>query len=204
MERTITQQQSSGRRTFILLAVIFFGPLLLAAVLFKYGLIPGAETNNGDLVSPPVEMVGVDVPLLHTSGTANTGDLLRAKWTLAYAGSGSCTSVCKQNLYHMQQIWTLTNRDMIRVQRAWFVTDDSANSRVAKVAKDNPNLNVLDASATPLVGQFPDLAENAVKGSDRIYLIDPQGFLMLEWEPTLDPRDILKDLKKLLRHSKSG
>ncbi len=204
MERTITAQQSSGRRTFILLAVIFFGPLLLAAVLFKYQLMPGGATNNGDLIKPPVELATAELPQMHDVGSIDSGDLLNVKWTLAYAGSGVCNEVCQQNLYHMQQIWTLTNRDMIRVQRAWFVTSEADDKRIKKVIRDNPSLKVLNVSGTELVGQFPNLAENAAKGSDRIYVIDPQGFMMLEWKPDLDPRDMLKDLKKLLRHSKTG
>jgi hypothetical protein len=37
-----------------------------------------------------------------------------------------------------------------------------------------------------------------------IYLVDPLGNAMMVYAPETDPRDILKDLKKLLRVSKVG
>ena len=38
----------------------------------------------------------------------------------------------------------------------------------------------------------------------RLYIIDPLGNLMMSYEPDVNPRDIYKDLKKLLRGSRIG
>ena len=199
MERTITQQQSSGRRTFIILAVIFMGPLLLAAVLFKYQLVPGGATNKGKLIDPPVALLGEELTRLDTEGgMVDTDSLLRGKWTLAFVGSGDCDEICAKNLYHIQQIWIGTNREMTRVQRAWLVADEVGSKRIGKVSRENPGLMVFDATDSTLVPRFPAVADAP------IYLIDPQGYLMMSWQRDQDPREMLKDLRKLLRHSKAG
>ena len=42
------------------------------------------------------------------------------------------------------------------------------------------------------------------ENAGRIYIIDPQGNLMMSYAPNVNPGDIYKDLKKLLRSSRIG
>jgi cytochrome oxidase Cu insertion factor (SCO1/SenC/PrrC family) len=42
------------------------------------------------------------------------------------------------------------------------------------------------------------------KNAGRIYIIDPRGNLMMSYAPNVNPKDVYKDLKKLLRGSRIG
>jgi hypothetical protein len=100
-----------GRRQLILLASLFFVPLLVAFWLYygSAGWRPAGGTNQGDLINPAVPLPAVS--LARPDGTRTAADFLQGKWTIAYLGDGACDERCRKALYLSRQSWIALNKD---------------------------------------------------------------------------------------------
>lgn len=190
--------RNRARLTLVFIAVIFFGPLAIAAVLYYGGsdLLPGARTNAGDLLQP---IRNVDEEL--GPGTLNTltegaGD---NRWLLIYVNGGQCDSDCETALYRMRQSRTMLGRDMPRIVRV-FLHGDIGPDRVlietvhdGLIATKNDDLSKLLESRRP-----------ARSASGGLYLIDPLGNLVMYFPPDLEPEALVGDIEHLLDLSRIG
>jgi cytochrome oxidase Cu insertion factor (SCO1/SenC/PrrC family) len=192
------QQQKRGRMILIGIVLIFVLPLIAA-----YWLLSAAEkggvwgtTHHGVLVQPPRALQPFSART--ADGTAMTLDNVKGIWTLAYMPAMDCLDACKQALYHMRQVRLALGREAPRVQE-WLLPAAGINLSQEVVA-EHPQIKVLPA-ADVLTSQ---LAHEADPRRTGLYLIDPLGNFMMLFPANTDPRDILKDLKKLLRISRVG
>ena len=63
----MSKRQKSGRRAFLLINFLFFGPLALAVFIYATGgWRPNGSTENGELLWPPVTIP--DITLQEASG----------------------------------------------------------------------------------------------------------------------------------------
>ena len=199
-------QRQRGRRQLILLASLFFVPLLVAFWLYYggSGWRPAGGTNKGDLIDPAVPLPAVS--LLQPDGTRTPTQFLQGKWTIAYLGDGACDERCRQALYLSRQTWISLNKDMDRVQRVFLAT--GARVDTAFLAAEHADLRVAqvgdDAASKALLAQFPALDGVAPSAAGRLYLVDPLGNLVLSYSAAAPDKALLTDVKKLLRLSHIG
>lgn len=196
-------QVPRGRSQLLLLAALFFGPLLAALLLYFAlpGLQPHARTNYGELINPARPLP--DQPLVDADGKTHGHDALHGHWSYVYLGAASCDEACADKLYQIRQIRLLLNEKRLRVQRIYLAPDAAA----------------LPALRTQLAETHPDLKFYAETGDTRLlqalfgrvgaerealYLIDPLGNWLMVYPAAADSPGILKDIKKLLRISQIG
>jgi hypothetical protein len=187
-----------GRRTLLIVAAIFLLPVALAFALY-YGRLwrPAGSASKGELVSParPLMVAG----LRHADGTPAGAETMGDKWTLIYVGDGACDEACKTSLVFARQSRLALNNEMTRVQRVMLATAHCCDNPY--FAAEHPGLVVIDASsadAASLLAQFP--------GEQRLslYIVDPLGNLMMRHDASHTTKDLLSDLKKLLKLSHIG
>jgi hypothetical protein len=210
------QHRGRQRRALIGLALLFFAPVALAFILY-YGIgwRPGGHVNHGDLVEPPVPLPDLalprtDEPRPEVAGAATPAGvaaasmsqtLLKGKWTLLYLGAGSCSAGCRTDLYNTRQVRAALGRDRERVQRVFLAEGACCDFEWLRVQQ--PDLITVRAGAdiAPLVA----ILERAHRAAtDRVYLVDPLGNLMMSYALDARPKGMLEDLKKLLRLSHVG
>ena len=109
-------------------------------------------------------------------------------------GGGACDAACTQALYATRQARTLQGREMDRVARVWFMTDDAVPP--PGLVAQHPDLSLVHVAATGLAVWSA--------GSERIYLIDPLGNLVLAFPRDPDIKGMGRDLTLLLRASRIG
>jgi len=185
-----------GRRTLLLLAAIFLLPVAASFALY-YGRIwrPAGSSSKGELITParPLDVAGLRNP----DGSAASPGALKDKWSLIYIGDGACDAACRSALVFGRQTRLALNNEMSRVQRVFLATGNCCANDY--FAKEQPGLVALDASAAQrLLAQFP-----ADRGHS-LYIVDPLGNLMMRHDATHTSKDLLDDLKKLLRLSHIG
>ena len=185
-----------GRRTLLLLAAIFLLPVAASFALY-YGKIwrPAGSSSKGELITParPLDVAGLRNP----DGSAASPGALRDKWSLIYIGDGACDAACRSALVFGRQTRLALNNEMSRVQRVFLATGNCCANDY--FAKEQPGLVALNASAAQrLLAQFP-----ADRGHS-LYIVDPLGNLMMRHDATHTSKDLLDDLKKLLRLSHIG
>ena len=185
------------------LAVLFVGPLALSALLyFGSGLRPAGHVQRGELVDPARPLPAVT--LTTADGSATAPDFLRRKWSLLTVARGECAARCIAALAAMRSARLALDEDAPRVRRVLLadtgccaaLRHDGAEAGLVTAWLDGSDgQRLLDALATP-AAPAPD--------AGRIYLIDPLGNLVMSYAPGADPKDLLKDLSRLLRLSQIG
>jgi len=188
------QKDMRGRLQVALIALVFFGPLILATWLYFSGggFRPEGRTNHGQLLQP----------------LANIGDALpdsaiheqrNGRWLLVYAVDGTCDDACEDALYTLRQSRLMLGKDMDRLVKV-FLHGDTAPDTVF-LADEHAGLIALSD------GNFSDLLENkkpAELSAGGYYLVDPLGNLVMYFRQDIDPADMVEDIKHLLELSRIG
>ena len=197
MSAVVTRAQTRQRRLLIGVALMFFAPLGISFLLYYgHGWHPGGHVNQGELVQPARPLPAAALPLA-TGGETNA-QVLRGKWTIVYVKQGACVENCMRHLYDTRQVRTALDREMNRVQRM-FITDAGC-CELQKLHAMHPDLIVVSngPAVQPLLELLP------ATDSERIYLVDPLGNLMMFYEHDSKPKGMLEDIKRLLRLSQVG
>lgn len=190
--------RARGRRQLLIVAAVFLLPVLVAFAMY-YGQLwrPAGSSSKGELIDParPLAIAG----LRHADGTPADASAFQDKWTLLYIGDGACDADCRTALVFGRQSRLALNNEMTRVQRVFLATGHCCD--VAYFGAEQPGLIALDASspeAQALLAQFPgDRAHS-------LYIVDPLGNLMMRHDASHTTKDLLSDLKKLLKLSHIG
>ena len=195
------KKSKSGLILIGILVALFALPEIIAVTLRIIEWRPESSSNKGDLVVParPIS----DVKLKTIDGEVLTIASLKGKWVMVYFSNSDCDDPCKQNVYAMRQVQTALGKEKGRVQRLLVLSGKSTIDTLKAKIKDYAGMyTVVDQeNIEALTQQF--LLNNASSvATDRIYLIDPLGNLMMTYKD--DPRGILKDLIHLMKISWSG
>ena len=190
--------RARGRRTLLILAAVFLVPVAVAFTLY-YGKLwrPANSSSKGELIEParPLAVAG----LRHADGTPAGPDALSGKWTLIYIGDGRCNEACRTALVFGRQSRLALNNEMTRVQRVFLATENCCDNDY--FAREHGGLIAFDASsseAAALLNQFP--GEHA----HTLFIVDPLGNLMMRHDAGQTSKDLMSDLKKLLKLSHIG
>jgi len=189
-------KQKSGRRTFLLINFMFFGPLAVAIFLYFSGMNwrPEGSTEHGQLLLPPQTVPNI---ILRDAINGEPKKQLRGIWTFLYVGPGECPDICKQRLAELRQMRLGFGKDMKRMQNVFMSTGGSIDKSYMTV--EHPKLFALDAD---VAAEAVAVVENPIPGE--VYLIDPQGNLMMRFKSDETIEHIKKDVKKLLKLSQIG
>lgn len=192
-------QQRSGRRQLVLIASVFFLPLVAAFFLyFSASWRPPVGVQHGQLIDPPRPLPEMAFSL-PDGGTASA-EVLRGRWFLVYPVAGSCDQRCLGTLADLRRVRLALDKDAPRVQRV-LLHDGGCCDADSPAAE--PDLLVLGA-AGPDGQAFRALFPPATDGGTGIYMVDPHGNLMMSYPATGAARGLLKDLERLLRLSSIG
>lgn len=197
----MTQARLRGRQQFLLLAVLFFAPLLAALVLYFVApqWQPEGHTNYGELVHPARPLPAAE--LRDAQGAPAAPDVLRGRWSFVYLGTSDCDDACADKLYQIRQVRALLNEKRQRVQRVYLAPDLESLERVrdALAAEHADLVWLVDAGGT-----LKDVFAGAQADPQTLYLVDPLGNWMMVYAGSAESTGLLKDIKRLLRVSQIG
>lgn len=190
----------------LLLASLFFGPLLLASIWYGHAdrwPLPEERANHGQLISPPPSLAGLQLHDLQ--GRPLAGDGWQGRWLLVYPGLPTCDAECENLLYQIRQVRTALGKDTERVQRIYLLAEVPRDPvRLEALRGLHPDLLLAVLASPETVAQFPEADAATLWSGQQLYVVDPLGNLMMRYSATQEPKDILADLKRLLRLSHIG
>lgn len=187
----------SSRIKFLALVILFVGPVLVATGWYMMADLVQPETDShGTLIDPARPLEDFQAQTLGERGY----DLgaLRGNWTLVHIVDGECGTDCRERIHYTRQIRDALGHDRIRVRRVVVVPAEVGAIQLASLLPEHPDLLLLH-SERGLASQFPADREAAT-----VFLVDPLGNLMMQFDEEVEPSGILGDLKKLLRVSRIG
>lgn len=154
--------------------------------------------NRGDLLKPAQEVSKLDLrddagqPVSWPTGK---------HWTVVVPGFDGCDSRCEEMLVTTRQVHLALGREEDRVRRLLLLIDTPLSAeKAALIAKEHPHISIVTtsrASIDALFSQQPAFGPAATAW----YLADPRGWLMMHYGSANVGKDLLTDLKHLLKYS---
>ena len=178
--------RSRGRWTLIALFGVFFGAMALAGVLRFSGWQPTSHRNTGQLLQPPTDLRALPPTL--ADGQPYPWNPNDRTWRILVAPSASCTSECVTLSQGLGKVWQLFGHNADNVEILWLGTPPAEvqGMPALRALRAQPDLRaalpaVDDAAGTP------------------VYVIDPNGFVIMRYAPGFALAGLHKDMATLLK-----
>ena len=215
---TETSNQGGGRAILLLIAGLPVTMILASTWLWYFvergdvDIIGALGTaNSGELLAEPINIHELEFEA--TDGSTVGLSSIEPKWTMLLVNDGAtCDAACNELLYVTRQIRIAIGRDYQRTQRLLIVdtpidliqsNDDGGDTEgpsddtmplMPQLERDNVDLNVWrreDQAVLP-EGQSEPSAW---------YLVDPSGWVMMRYTTDVNYKDVIGDIKFLLKNS---
>ena len=186
-----------SRYKLIALLTLFATPLLLAvsAYFWSWPFSPVPD-SRGELLAPvaPLEAFSAtETTQSRARGRVQfTNDDMQGYWWLLVTDDDQCGLHCEANLFKVRQVRHAVGRESARVQTAYV--GEASSERLQAVLQRHPQTRLI-------LGARALTARLARRG---VYIVDPNGNLVLYYERGAAAKDIKHDLRRLLKVSRIG
>lgn len=181
-------QRLRGRLTLVALFVLFFGTALVAGALRFSGWQPQGKRNHGELLQPPTDLRTL-TPRLAAGGEYPWHGAEGKVWRIALAPPADCAQVCVDLAQGLDKVWRLFGHDADEVHLLWIGAPPPAG------APHPVSVRVLQADPELLAA----LPRHEDPAGVPVYVIDPNGFVVLRYAPGFDIAGLRADVAKLLK-----
>jgi hypothetical protein len=188
-----------GRWTLLLLAIICAAPII--GSYFTYYVIKpaGGTTSYGALIQPQ-RPIPEALTVTGADGKAVPLASLRGRWLMISIDGSACDKACATKLYFMRQVRATQGPERERVVEVWLRTDSAPVPDVIRNAYPDTQMLVADPAA--LAAWLPVDAGTTLQ--DHLFVVDPNGNLMMRFPKDPNPTKIKGDITKLLKWSSIG
>jgi cytochrome oxidase Cu insertion factor (SCO1/SenC/PrrC family) len=185
----------------LILLILVFGLPPAAGWLFISNpqWLPDRHKNRGTLISPPRPLN--ELILKDTKNRNFDWANLSGHWTLASYNKGGCESACQQQLHEIQQIRRAVGGERVRIERMLIQNAPSDPQILAQLADQTKGMHLLFLESDNQHTFNKLFSVAGVHSDGAIFLIDPNGMLMMRYGAKNSSKDILKDLEILLKAS---
>lgn len=190
-----------ARRTLLLLVLVCLAPIVISYFMYYVVKPKGGATSYGTLIEPQRP---IPASLMVTGDDGQSVPLasLRGRWLMLSVDGGECGEPCAKKLYFMRQVRATQGPERERIVNVWLRTDDAPVPDVVRRAY--PDTRMMRADPAALAAWLPVEAAGGTTVADHIYVIDPNGNLMMRFPAQPDPSRIKGDMSKLLKWSSIG
>jgi hypothetical protein len=184
---------ATGRRNrwlLLLIAAIFLGSFAVAGLLRFSGWRPAGMKNHGELLQPPGDLRGI-VPRLADGGDYAWDPAARL-WRIVLAPPQDCGAPCVALARDLDTVWRLFGRNADHVHIVWLGSPPAAATRNTawRVVAPDPALRAALPRVDGAPGEQPGVP---------VYVVDPNGFVILRYAPGFDPGHLRQDMARLLK-----
>ena len=178
--------RSRNRGMLLAIALLFLGSFALAGALRFSGWRPQGLKNKGELLQPPTDLRGVSLQL--ADGTAYPWSPAERRWRILAVPAANCGERCDVLAHDLDIAWQALGHTRDHADVLWAGALPAGQGLASHPRSIGP-VDVLKARL-PRV----DAPNDAV-----VYVIDPNGFVVLRYAPGFDPGDLRADLSRLLK-----
>lgn len=180
------RQRNRNRLVLLLIAAFFFVPMLLAGILRFTDHHPAVNRQHGELLSAKPDLRALEPDL--ADGRPYPWQPQARVWRVLVAPPEGCAQACVDLSRELDTVWQLFGKDADQVDILWLGEPPAGAARPAslRVLADSPELRA----------RLPRLNDPA---GTPVYVIDPNGFVILRYAPGFEPGGLRADLAKLLK-----
>ncbi len=179
--------RAKGRLQLILILLVVIGPMLLATGMYKLQFwVPEGRSYHGEMIGDGKTLADLGVPAE------------AEHWQLLVSAPKNCAVDCQQLVYLARQINIGLGRDASRAGHALASVEPVSGEYLAKLESEYPQLQRYPLDAT----RYGALAPN--RSEAQLWIVDPHGNLVLRYDARAKGKDVLNDLRHLLKLSNIG
>ncbi|CAM3644187.1 SCO family protein [Castellaniella denitrificans] len=202
---TTAPARTRSIRPLVAILLVSLAPMVLALLAYyvpSLGLRPDTRTRYGQLIEPQRPIPG-DLALRDEQGRPYDLNRLKGQWLLISAGPGACPESCVRGLFVLRNSHASQGKEVDRLERVWFITDDAPAAPV--VGEAYAGTHVLRADPARLAAWLaPDAADPAAALAQGLWIVDPLGHLMMRFPDATQPEAVRDDIRTLLKNSRIG
>lgn len=205
MTTTTSPARTRSIRPLIAILLVCLAPVafaLLAYYVPALGLRPESRTHYGQLIEPQRPIPG-DLALRDEQGRPYDLNQLKGQWLLISSGPGACPESCVRGLFVLRNSHASQGKEVDRLERIWFITDDAPAAPVVDEAYTGTH--ILRADPARLAAWLaPDATDPAAELARGLWIVDPLGHLMMRFPDAQQPEAVRDDIRTLLKNSRIG
>ncbi|VVO13177.1 hypothetical protein [Pseudomonas fluorescens] len=181
-----------GRWQLILILMMVIGPMVLATGMYKWQFwVPESRSYHGELIGNGQTRADLGV------------QADESRWQILVSAPQDCSVDCQQLVYMARQIQIGLGRDASRATHALAVAQPLSADYDAKLKLEYPQLQRYSLDL-PIFTQGVGGKAAQGHGTAQLWIIDPHGNLVLRYDARVKGKDLLNDLRHLLKLSNIG
>jgi hypothetical protein len=185
-------KKAKNKRLMFIFVAVFVLPVLLAKLALDNSWFNQAATNKGQLISPPLDVSSID-----TSQP-------EPKWKLIYVLPETCNQACENALYSIIQVRSALGKHSDRAE-VLVITHENSDNEQHAILKQNQNVRLLTTDLNSVKQIFKDNIREGIFIADTLNNVILRYSLQVDSKISiLDSRDILSDMRKVLKLSRIG
>ncbi|MGZ8161733.1 MAG: hypothetical protein ACXWTK_06235 [Methylobacter sp.] len=196
------KQQKKNRILILVIFSMSIIPFLIAWGLKQNPEILKGRTNNGQLITPPVPTERNDLTGFDQFSADNMTELSGHWLIVNVIPTSDCNERCLEAIYKTKQLQLMMSKDLTRTRRIAIIFKDVAPEIASRWWQEDRFLLKVKPNDA-LVKKITEIRQGAVPDG-MLFLMDPLGNLMMQYEPGFDPYKVKSDLTHLLRISQIG
>ncbi|HNI37092.1 MAG TPA: hypothetical protein PKZ68_02235 [Pseudomonadales bacterium] len=190
-----------GKYLLLTLMLIPILVVLAATFVFYTGIgVPKETHNKGVLITPPQQINDI-----HPVAANGAPFVFERKnpviWTFLTAHRATCGDDCRQRFWVNRQTRTALGKYREHIRRVWLVTEGRLDSETEQwLKKEHEDVIVLqsdDAQWKKLLSQSN--YRSVDESQTNFFLVDPRGFVMMYYTAQNTYKDVMADMKFLLK-----
>ncbi|MDF0733517.1 hypothetical protein P0Y43_22745 [Pseudomonas entomophila] len=180
------RSRARGRLQLIVILLVALGPMILATSMYKLKFwVPDGRSYHGVMIGNGQTRadLGISAP--------DDG------WQLLVSAPQACAADCQQLVYLARQIQVGLGRDASRASHALAAAQPLAGDYQALLEREYPQLQ-----RYPLDAQR--YGQHVSEPGSQLWIVDPHGNLVLRYDAKVKGKQVLDDLRHLLKLSNIG
>lgn len=179
-------QVRRGRLMLIALFVLFFGTVFGAGVLRFAGWQPQGSKTHGEMLQPAIDVRATEPTL--ADGSPYAWEPTARTWRIVVAPPADCEEACASLVQDLDKVWRLFGHRADHADLLWI-------GRLPQGAPQNTAWREVRGD-DPLRALLPGVDDPS---GVPVYVIDPNGFVILRYAPGSDPAGLRTDVARLLK-----
>ena len=182
-----TPDRRKGRWQLILILMMVIGPMVLATFMYKLQFwVPDSRSYHGELIGNGQTRADIGV------------QADQDRWQLLVTAPTACAADCQQLVYLARQLQISLGRDAYRASHALAGAQPLSTEYEAKLKAEYPQLQRYSLDLSTFTRNA------AAPGEAQLWIVDPHGNLVLRYDARVKGKDLLNDLRLLLKLSNIG
>lgn len=182
-----TPDRRKGRWQLILILMMVIGPMALATFMYKLQFwVPDSRSYHGEMIGNGQTRADIGVQADED------------RWQLLVTAPTACAADCQQLVYLARQLQISLGRDASRASHALASAQPVSTQYEAKLKAEYPQLQRYPLNLSTFT------KDAAAPGDAQLWIVDPHGNLVLRYDAKVKGKDLLNDLRLLLKLSNIG